>query len=175
MSIHTTKQILEIHKLIVNDSLMEVNVKVDEREDIIKSITQYRHELIPDIIPLCSIVVSHRASSSISKEDFAIKIDEICKKFGAIIKSKSNYQESEKSHINQGFLRIQLLTGEFAIPFAGEVQKAIGNGDKVILRIPSKIVPLCLLNRQEVIETIEEWIQNQGLQLHTADFKYCGS
>ena len=63
------------------------------------------------------------------------RINDACKTFGAIIKSKSDYQETEKSHFNNGLIIITLITGEFAIPFAGEVQNAIGSGDKVVLRI----------------------------------------
>ena len=52
LSISAPKSILGLHKLIVQESYLEETTRVDERDNVIKTITQYRNDLIPEIVPM---------------------------------------------------------------------------------------------------------------------------
>lgn len=138
LSITSPKQILELPKVFVYNSYIEINTKVDECDKVLQIIKEYKSDLVTEVVPLCLINVSHRINSNISKSQFIQKINDVCKRFGSIVKIKDEYKETEKSRMNKGFIRISILKGEFAVPFVNEIHKAIGNDDNIILKIPTK-------------------------------------
>ncbi|KAK8871197.1 hypothetical protein M9Y10_009110 [Tritrichomonas musculus] len=135
----------------------------------------YQSEIAYEVVPLTSIYIYHRQNSNLISKKFISKNDEICTKYGKIIIDKKYCDTPKKRQASKGVVSVLLFSSEIAIPFVTEVRYAIFKGDQMYLHFPSKMVSRCLINRHDVIESINQWIHKYKLNIKRVKSKYAGT
>ena len=137
--------------------------------------TLRRHGYVVAQVPLTNITITHLKASELAQEEFVRRVDAVCERFGAIVKRKGDYECNERHGSVLGCIKLQIYTCEFAIPLAGEIEKALVSGGRIPLSLPAKICPSCLRGRESVVDAIAAWSDLHHLGLQRTGNRFFGS
>ena len=146
---------------------------ISECADVVQRLAHHGYTV--DRVPLTDITITHLKTDELTQEEFVSRVNAVCERFGGIVKRKGDYERNERHGVRLGCIKIQISTCEFAIPFAGEIEKALVSGGRIPLCLPAKICPPCLRGRENVVASIAAWSDLHHLDLQRTGNKFFGS